>query len=119
MTAEEILTKLQASFPGLVQAGVQVKDYPTWNVPADSVRVVFERLHSKFHFNYLDVVTATDWSGPVSPKGYPQSPAVTAGAAAAPGPLAKDVFEMVYIVSALSTGMRLCLRCELPRKDAS
>ena len=119
MTADEILTNLQASFPGLVKAEVQVKDYPTWNAPAGSVRAVFERLHSKFHFNYLDVVTATDWSGPVSPKGYQQSPPVAAGAAAAPGPLAKDIFEMVYLVTALSTGMRLCLRCELPRKEAS
>ena len=119
MTADEILTNLQASFPGLAKAEAQVKDCPTWTVPAGSVRLVFERLHSKFHFNYLDVVTATDWSGPVSPKGYQQSPPVAAGAAAAPGPLAKDIFEMVYLVTALSTGMRLCLRCELPRKEAS
>lgn len=119
MTAEEILIKLQVSFPGLVKSEAQVKDYPTWTVPAEAVRVVFERLHSKFSFDYLDVVTATDWSGPVSPKGYPQSPAVVAGAAAAPGASAKDVFEVVYIVTALSTGMRLCLRCELPRAGAS
>ena len=26
---------------------------------------------------------------------------------------------MGYIVTALSTGLRLCLRCELPRKEAS
>ena len=63
MTAEEILTKLQASFPGLVKSEAPVKDYPTWTVPAESVRAVFERLHSKFLFNYLDVVTATDLSG--------------------------------------------------------
>lgn len=119
MTADEILAKLQASFPGLVKSEAQVKDYPTWTVPAEAVRVVFERLHSKFSFNYLDVVTATDWSGPVNPKGYPQSPAVTAGAAAAPSAAARDVFEVVYIVSALSTGMRLCIRCEVPRKEAA
>ena len=119
MTADEILAKLQVSFPGLVKSEAPVKDCPTWSVPAESVRVVFERLHSKFSFNYLDMVTATDWSGPINPKGYPQSPAVTAAATAAPSATAKDVFEMVYIVSALSTGLRLCLRCELPRKEAS
>lgn len=116
MTADEILTKIQASFPGVVKAEAQVKDYPTWTVPAASVRGVCERLHSKFHFDYLDVITAVDWSGPVSPKGYIQSPAVPAGAAPAPGPAAKDVFELVYIISALSAGLRLCLRFELPRK---
>ena len=119
MTADEILAKLQVSFHGLVKAEAQVKDYPTWTVPAGEVRQVFERLHSKFHFDYLDVVTATDWSGPSNPKGYPQSPAVTPAAAGAPSAAAKDVFEVVYIVSALSTGMRLCLRCELPRKEAA
>jgi len=119
MTADEILAKLQASFPGLVKSEAPVKDYPTWTVPAGSVRAVFERLHSKFSFNYLDMVTATDWSGPGNPKGYPQSPAVTPAAAGAPSATAKDVFEVVYIVSALSTGMRLCLRCELPRKEAA
>lgn len=119
MTAEEILTKLQASFPGLVKSEAPVKDYPTWTVPAGSVRAVFERLHSKFLFNYLDVVTATDWSGPINPKGYPQSPAVAAGAAAAPSAAARDVFEVAYIVTALSTGMRLCLRCEIPRKEGA
>ena len=68
MTAEEILTKLQGSFPGLVKAEAPVKDYPTWTVPAPSVRAVFERLRSEFSFDYLDMVTATDWSGPVSPR---------------------------------------------------
>lgn len=117
MTAEEILTKLQAAFPGLVKSDAQVKDYPSWTVPAQSVRAVCERLRSGFSFDYLDVITAVDWSGPVSPKGYPQSPAAAAGAAAAPAAGARDVFEMVYIVSAISTGLRLCLRCELPRKE--
>ena len=120
MTAEEILTKLQISFPGLVKAEAPVKDYPTWTVPAPSVRAVFERLRSEFSFDYLDMVTATDWSGPVSPKGYPQSPApaaAPAAAATAPAAFARDVFELVYIVSALSTGTRICLRCEIPRKE--
>lgn len=120
MTAEEILTKLQASFPGLVKAEAPVKDYPTWTVPAPSVRAVFERLRSEFSFDYLDMVTAADWSGPVSPKGYPQSPAPAAvPAAAAPAASARDVFELVYIVSALSAGTKLCLRCEIPRKEPS
>ncbi|MEK7721288.1 MAG: NADH-quinone oxidoreductase subunit C [Elusimicrobiota bacterium] len=119
MTAEEIFTKLQASFSGLRIAEAQVKEYPTWTVPAQSVRAVFEQLHSEFSFDYLDVVTATDWSGPVSPKGYPQSPAVAIGAAAAPPASARDVFEVVYIVTALSTGIKLCLRCEIPRKEGA
>ncbi|MBI4801864.1 MAG: NADH-quinone oxidoreductase subunit C [Elusimicrobia bacterium] len=121
MTAEEILTRLQASFPGLVKSETQVKEYPTWTVPAQSVRAVCERLRSEFSFDYLDVVTATDWSGPVSPKGYPQSPpaAREAAGAAAAGGAGRDVFEMVYLVSALSIGMKLCLRFEISRKEGA
>lgn len=119
MTADEILAKLQASFPGLVKAEAPVKEYPTWTVPAASVHQVCERLHSKFSFDYLDVVTATDWSGPPNPKGYPQSPAVPAAAAPAAPATARDIFEVVYILTSLSAGLRLCLRCEVPRKEAS
>lgn len=124
MTAEEILTKLRVSFPGLVKAEAQVKDYPTWTVPAQYVRAVCERLHSKFLFDYLDVITAVDWSGPVNPKGYP----VSTNPGSSPLPVlqsssppvlasARDIFEIVYLVSSLSTGMRICLRCEIPRKE--
>ena len=132
MTAEEILTKLQASFPGLAKSDAQVKNYPTWTVPARSVRAVCERLRSRFSFDYLDVITAVDWSGPVSPKGYPVSSSPGPGITPPPHPSSagRDIFELVYLVSALSaadsargprqasvtTGMKLCLRCELPRK---
>ncbi|OIN99707.1 MAG: hypothetical protein COX65_07850 [Elusimicrobia bacterium CG_4_10_14_0_2_um_filter_56_8] len=119
MTTEEILANLQTSFPGLAKAELPIKNYPTWTVPAQSLRVVCERLRSKFSFDYLDVVTATDWSGPASPKGYPRSPAVTPGATPAAGALARDVFEVVYIVSSLSAGLRICLRCEIPRTEGA
>lgn len=110
---------MQASFPGLVKAEVPVKEYPTWTVPAESVHAVFERLRSKFAFDYLDVVTAIDWSGPVDPKGYQQTPAVPPAARPAVPATAKDIFELVYIVTSLSTGLRLCVRCELPRKEGA
>ncbi|MBU2573836.1 MAG: NADH-quinone oxidoreductase subunit C [Elusimicrobia bacterium] len=143
MTAEEILTELQASFPGLAKSDAQVKDYPAWTVPAQSVRAVCERLRSKFSFDYLDVITAVDWSGQVNPKGYPQSlgqqgseaagqpdsqtaqpssliphpSSFPQGRPAAQPAGARDIFELVYLVSALSTGVKICLRCEIPRKE--
>ena len=117
MTAEEIFTQLKASFPELVKSETQVKDYPAWTVPARSVRVVCERLRSGFSFNYLDVVTAVDWPASITSKTVPvpAAPAADTVPPAAP----RDVFEMVYLISALSTGVRICLRCEIPRKDTA
>jgi len=103
MTAEEIFIKLQASFPGLVKSEERIKDYPTWTVPAQSVRTVCEQLRSGFSFNYLDFITAVDWPGSV---GNTVPPAA-----------GRDVFELVYLISALSTGVKICLRCEISRKE--
>ena len=112
MPAEEIFLNLQASFPGLVKSEAQVKGYPTWTVPAQALRPVCDRLRTKFSFDYLDMVTAVDW--PASAGAVPPVPS-----AAAPTAAGRDVFEMVYLVSALSSGIRVCLRCEIPRKEPS
>ena len=76
MTADEIFSKLQSSVPGLVKSDNQVKDYPSWTLPAQS-----------------------------------------AVPAAAPTAAGRGVFELVYIVSSLSAGIKICLRCEIPRED--
>ncbi|MDA8243172.1 MAG: NADH-quinone oxidoreductase subunit C [Elusimicrobia bacterium] len=104
MTADEILAKLQHSFPGLEKAADPVKNYPTWTVPAKLVRQVGERLRSEFSFDYLDVLTANDWL-PVP--------------AAGETPAKEGSFEVVYIVSALEAGHRVCLRASVPRADGA
>jgi len=109
MPAEEIFKNLQASFPGLARSGAQVKEYPAWDVPAGSLRAVCDRLRAKFSFDYLDMVTAVDWPASAVP-GTTPPPHPSAG---------RDIFELVYVVSALSTGVRLCLRCEVPRASPS
>jgi len=124
MTAEEIFTKLQAGFPALAKAEAQVKEYPTWSVPAGSVRKVCEALRSEFSFDYLDMITAVDWSGPVNPAGYPAAPNPSpyAKPAAAPAPAAaagKDIFEVIYLLTSLSSGIKICLRAATDRKDPS
>ena len=111
MPAEEIFADLRASFPGLVKSGAQVKAYPTWDVPAGSLCAVCDKLRTKFSFDYLDMVTAVDWPASSSPA--PAAPS------AAPTAAGRDIFELVYVLSALSTGVRICLRCEIPRKAPS
>lgn len=116
MTADEIFTKLQSSVPGLVKSGNQVKDYPSWTLPAQSVRAVCGLLRTRFSFDYLDVVTAVDWPVSAAPAASP-APAAPAVPAAAPTAAGRGVFELVYVVSSLSAGIKICLRCEIPRKD--
>ena len=113
MTADEIFSKLQSSVPGLVKSDNQVKDYPSWTLPAQSVRAVCGLLRTRFSFDYLDVVTAVDWPGSAAPAAAP----APAAPAAAPTAAGRGVFELVYIVSSLSAGIKICLRCEIPRED--
>lgn len=123
MTAEEIFIKIQPRFPGLAKAGAQVKEYPAWSVGSGSVRKLCEALCSEFSFDYLDMITAVDWSGPVNPGGYPVAPNPSpytqppAPASPAPSAAAKDTFEIVYLLTSLSSGIKICLRCEIPRKE--
>lgn len=128
MTAEDIIAKLRAEFPALTAAEVQVKDYPTLSLPAADVGKVCGALRSRFSFDYLDMITAVDRSGPVNPGGYPVAPnrnpcAANKPAAASPSPQpaagAADVFDVVYLITSLSAGTKLCLRCRVQRSAPS
>lgn len=100
MKAEEIFEKLLPSFPGLEQAAAAVKNYPTWKVPAKSVRDLFRRLKDNFSFDYLDMITAVDRP-------------------AAAGASPEGTFELVYAATATATGLRVCVTCEIPRKEGA
>jgi len=134
MTVEDIFIKLQSEFPALTRAEIRVKDYPTWSVPVEAVRKICEALRSEFSFDYLDMITAVDRSGPVDPGGYPTAPnpdpyAGTDTPISPPTPSVAGVkdkpmavphqalcvssgrFEIIYLLTALSSGIKICLRC--------
>ncbi len=130
MNAEELLSRLGAQFAGIEKTSVAVKDYPTVRLSDPSaLGAVFSWL-KKQGFEYLDMITAVDYKGPVSPKGYVMDPNPNAflpeGATpqveaptATPGFPYREAIELVYCASHLKGKLKLFLKVELPRQNPS
>ncbi len=70
MTQDELLRQDPAQFPKIEKAAIQIKDYLTVRLASkDDVLPVAQWLKSS-GFDYLDMITATDYLGPVDMKGY-------------------------------------------------
>ena len=129
MTQEELLSKLSAKLPKLEKAAVQVKEYLTMRLrSAEDLLPAARTLKYELGFDYLEIVSATDWLGPVKAEGYIRNPNpivfLPEGATpqVMPGPTPgfayKPVFDLLWVFGNIPERARLCLRLEVPREKA-
>ncbi|MBI3299509.1 MAG: NADH-quinone oxidoreductase subunit C [Elusimicrobia bacterium] len=127
MTKEELKAELEKTFPDLLPAKASVGDYLTLRLP-DSAKLlpVVRHLKDKLGFDYLDMVNATDWLGPVSLAGFIREPNfnifLPEGANPQAEPPAKtagvdyrDAIELSWCLSNLARRIKLFLKLDVPR----
>lgn len=130
MTGEELLAQLSAKLPRLEKAASPVKDYVTMRLKsADELLPAVETLKNEMGFDYLEIISATDWLGPVKPEGYIRNPNpnvfLPEGAtpqnlpAATPGVNYRPFFDALWVLANIPEKIRLFLRLEIPRENAS
>ncbi len=128
MTIEEAGAKLQERFPKIEKAAVPIKDYLTLRLSsAEDLLPVSEFLKDELGFNYLEIVSAVDWLGPVKPEGFIRepnpNPFLPAGATpqhqAGPPPGApyRPAFDMVWLFGNLREKLKLFLRLDISREN--
>ncbi|MBI5202361.1 MAG: NADH-quinone oxidoreductase subunit C [Elusimicrobia bacterium] len=129
MTAEELYAKFAAQFPKVQKASVEVKGSPAYatlrlNSPAE-LEPVIEWLKG-LGFTYLDIVTATDYKGPIDVKGFVMDPNPNAflpeGATpqieaptATPNYPYREAFELEYCLTYLEEKIKVFLKLDVPR----
>jgi NADH:ubiquinone oxidoreductase subunit C len=129
MTQEELLSKLAAKLPQLEKAAQPVKDYVTMRLKSpDQILQTARILKDELGFDYLEIVSATDWLGPVEPKGYIRNPNpivfLPEGATpydqptATPGFNYRPVFDMLWVFGNIPEKQKVFIRCELARDKA-
>lgn len=129
MTADELFETLKAKIPGAEKHATQIKTYLTVKVAPGDLLAAVKVLKEDLGFQYLDMVTAVDWKGPVDIKGFISDPNpnffLPEGAVgaeeeppkAAPGFPYRDAFEVVYLLSNLDEKLKLFVRTEVPRAE--
>lgn len=129
MTQDELLAKIQSQFPAIERASVPVKDYLTVRLPAKDVLVPFASWLKRSGFDYLEMVSAVDYLGPVDMKGYirqmnfntflPDGATPQIEASAAPGYPYRPVIDLVWSFLSIREKARVIVRLETPREAAS
>ena len=130
MNKEELQAKISAKFPKLEKAKQEVKGYATLRLGAASELLpTVTWLKNEQGFDYIDMVTATDWLGPVSLEGFIREPNFNvflpegATPQAEPGGKVagvdyRDALELTWTLSNLSRGIKVFLKLDVPRKGA-
>lgn len=128
MTKDELKAALEKAFPELAPASQPVGDYLTLRLPdAAKLLPVVTHLKKELGFDYLDMVSATDWLGPVNLDGFIREPnfnvflpeGATAQAEAPKknaGVEYRDAIELVWCLTSLSRGVKLFLKLDVPRE---
>ena len=128
---EQVLGQIKQKFPnaGIVEPS-PVKGYPTVKLSSKEDLLPFMTyLKEELGFDYLDMVTAVDWKGPVEPRGYitdpNPNPFLPEGAVpqvtpepATPGFPYREAIEIVYAVTNLKERLKLFVRVEVARTQA-
>lgn len=126
MTQDEFFGKIQSKFPKVEKAPVEVKGYLTVKVAASDLLSFVQKMKSDLGFDYLDIVTAVDYLGPVDSKGYIMDPNpnvfLPEGATPqvdTPGKTPnfpyRDAIEVVYCLSNLKDRLKIFLKVEVSR----
>lgn len=128
MTQDELLSTLSKRLPRLEKHPVQVKDYLTMRLPAAEDLLPTARTLAELGFDYLEIVSATDWLGPVKAEGYIRNPNpnvfLPEGATPqvmpgpTPGVAYRPKLELLWVFASIPERCRLFLRLEVPREDA-
>jgi len=130
MTPDELFESLKAQFAGLEKAAAPVKGYLTLKATKQELLPLVTHLKAA-GFDYLEIVTATDWKGPVDPRGYIVDPnpnhflpegatPQAAPGAPTPGVAYRDAIELVYLLGDLGARkMKLFIKLDVPRDQAS
>lgn len=131
MTKDELKASLEKVFPDLQPAKVSTGDYLTLRLPSgDRLTPVVDLLVKGLGFDYLDMVTATDWLGPVSLEGFIREPNFNvflpdgATPQAEPGGKVagvdyRDAVELTWVLTNLSRKIKVVLKLDVPRKGGS
>ena len=126
MTPEELESKIIAKLPQLEKHASPVKDYLTLKLKAvgdiSSVAATLKAMG----FDYLEMISATDWLGAVNPEGYirnpnpivfqPEGSTPQSIPTATPGFPYRPAFELCWMFASLSEKAFLALKCEIPRE---
>jgi len=127
MTEEEILAKFASKFPKIEKAKAAIKSYLTLQLPcAADLTAVVSWMKSELGFDYLDMINAVDWKGPLSLDGFVRDPNpnvfLPEGATPqidAPTPTAgvayREAFELTYCLTNFSAGRKIFLKFDVPR----
>ncbi|MFA6317816.1 MAG: NADH-quinone oxidoreductase subunit C [Elusimicrobiota bacterium] len=118
-----------AKVPGVTPAAAPVQPYPTLRLASAAALKPLVSFLKEKGFSYLEIITATDWLGPVSPEGYPRGgrnphpllPAEPPMAAPARNPAIayKPCFDMLWCLADIPAKARVFIRLEIPRENAS
>lgn len=129
MTQDELLSKLAAKIPNLEKAQVQVKDYLTMRMKSKDELLPAAKALKDMGFDYLEMVSATDWLGAVNPGGYIRNPNpivfLPEGATpqsiptATPGFPYRPMFDLLWCFASINDKTRVFVRLEVSRENAS
>lgn len=128
MTPDEIISKIKGKFPKADKAAIEVKGYATVKVASEDIAALVDWIKGE-GFDYLDIVTAVDYSGPVNEKGYITDPNPNIFApngvesqfdppVKTPNYPYRDSFEVVYCLSNLKARAKVFLKVEIPRSSS-
>ena len=129
MTNDEIFARLQAKYPKIEKAAVQVKDYLTVRISAASELLPLASFLKGSSFDMLDMVTATDHLGPVDMKGFirqmnfnpflPDGAAPQIESAPTTGYPYRPAMDLLWSFLSIRDKARVIVRLELPRDGVS
>jgi NADH:ubiquinone oxidoreductase subunit C len=129
MTQDEQLAKIQSQFPKIEKAAIQVKDYLTVRLPTKEMLLPLATWLKQSGFDYLEMVSAVDYLGPVDMKGYirqmnfntflPDGATPQIEAAATAGYPYRPVIDLVWSFLSIKDKSRVIVRLETPREASS
>ncbi len=129
MNSEELFAKIQAGFPAVERAAIPVKDYLTLRLPAKEQLLPLTKWLRQAGYDYLEMITATDFKGPVDMNGYirqpnfnpflPEGATPEIESAATAGFPYKPVIEHLWSFVSISDKTRVFVKLELPREAPS
>jgi len=126
LTKEDVIARLLARLPKAEAASVPVRDYPTVRLGApEDLPAAARLLKGELGFEYLEMVTAVDWLGPVRQEGFvssrnphpflAQAPAPPVTPVAGPGISYHPILDMLWSFGNLRENLKVFLRLAVPR----
>ena len=129
MTQDELLAKIQAQYPKIEKAAVQVKDYLTIRLPSKDALIPLATWLKQTGFDYLEMVSAVDYLGPVDMKGYirqmnfntflPDGATPQIEAVATLNYPYRPIIDLVWSFMSIKDKARVIVRLETPREASS